>query len=74
MQYCRWTQVQYDLMGPVFILLDQHAAHRKSEEYLADGSLQLAVTVKESCIDQLQTKLMDATSGRVYLRKQDGKT
>ena len=58
-------------MGPVYGLLDQHGAQRLGEEYLADGSFQLNVVVKESVVEQLQAELLNATSGTVSLSKRD---
>ena len=62
-------QASFDQMGPVFSLLDQHGVQRLGEEYLADGSLQLEVSVKQAKAAQLQSEMMNATSGSVQMTK-----
>lgn len=52
-------------IGSVYSALDRHAAHRLSEDYAADGSLHLTVSVVEASADPLATLLRDSTAGRV---------
>jgi putative IMPACT (imprinted ancient) family translation regulator len=61
-------QVPFELLGPVYPLLEQHVAQKLAETYKdGDGSdgVELVVSVEVDRADALIAALADATSGRV---------
>lgn len=62
-------QLACDQIGTVYALLDHFGVRRLGEAYLDDGSLQLSIRLKQDIIDQLQSDLLDASSGTVTLHQ-----
>lgn len=50
-------------IGSVYNALCTMAAHDRCEEYAADGSLELEVSIEEGDLGMLKTKVRDATAG-----------
>ena len=50
-------------IGSVYSALSNYPSRDISEEYAADGSLELEVSIEEGDVATLKTKVRDATSG-----------
>lgn len=58
-------QVPFELLGPVYPLLEQHGAIKQQESYDSAAGVSLLVSVEAGRADALRQALADATSGRV---------
>jgi hypothetical protein len=58
-------QAPFELIGPIYPLLDQYAAEKLREDYTDDGTVTMELRVEESMAQRLQSAVQNATSGRV---------
>lgn len=58
-------QVPFELLGPVYPLLEQHGAVKQEESYDDAAGVGLLVRLEAGRADALRAALADATSGRV---------
>lgn len=59
------VKTPFESLGTVYNMLAKHGATAGSEEYLANGRVQLVLTVDADQAEQLQQAIADATSGKV---------
>jgi predicted transcriptional regulator len=59
------VQVPFELLGPVYPLLEHHGAMKQQESYDAAEGVSLVVSVEAGRAAALRQDLADATSGRV---------
>jgi putative IMPACT (imprinted ancient) family translation regulator len=65
--HCVDVQVPYELLGPIYPLLEQHGAHKVDESYDAAAGVGMVVAVEAGRVVGLMAAVADATSGRVQL-------
>ncbi|KAI7843529.1 hypothetical protein COHA_002771 [Chlorella ohadii] len=58
-------QVPFELLGPVYPLLEQHGAQKQEESYDDAAGVSLVVLLEAGKAQALSAALADATSGRV---------
>ncbi len=58
-------QVPFELLGPVYPLLEQHGAQKQEESYDDAAGVSLVVRLEAGRAQALSSALADATSGRV---------
>lgn len=58
-------QVPYELLGPIYPLLEQHGAQKQEESYDDAAGVGLVVSLEAGRADALRAAVADATSGRV---------
>ena len=59
------VQVPFELLGPIYPLLEQHGAHKADESYDAAAGVGMVVSVEAGRAEALRGAVADATSGRV---------
>lgn len=62
-------QAPFELIGPIYPLLEQYAAEKLREEYQDSGSVEMELRVEEGAAARLADAVRDATSGRVAPRR-----
>ncbi|GAB4817549.1 hypothetical protein N2152v2_004595 [Parachlorella kessleri] len=58
-------QAPFELIGPIYPLLEQYAAEKLREDYGDDGTVRMEVQVEQDMAQRLQASVQNATSGRV---------
>jgi len=58
-------QAPFELIGPIYPLLEQYAAEKLREEYGDDGTVSMELQVRQDMAQGLQASVQNATSGRV---------